>query len=405
MNKSALKPVPERIKLFNSGRIPEMLKMKYKNMRQNSFVFYRGSCHLFYEDLPEVSQLNNSPLAWLCGDLHLENFGSYKADNRLVYFDINDFDESALAPCLWDVARLMVSIMIANDTLKTNKKETLNLGGNFLNGYTETLKVGYSRLVQKEIAKGMVKKFLETLENRNRKDFIESRTTIEGNRKKLLVDNSHVAYLNKTKKLEISEAIYEWAKDQPNPGFYKVLDVGIRIAGTGSLGLERYVLLVEGKGSPNGNYLLDLKIANHSSMKNHLNVDQPKWKNQAERIITIQKRIQAFPLALLSSIKIKEKWFVLKALQPTQDKLDLRLCKGKLTKLEPVIKTMADITAWDQLRSSGRQGAAAADELIAFAHSNTWKKDMNNYCNYYTERVKKDYEQFSEAYDDGFFKG
>src|ERR1700747_2530702 len=100
MSKSILKSVPERVKEFNSGRIPEMLKIKYRNMRQNAFVFYRGSCHLFYEDLPAVSHLNNSPLSWLCGDLHLENFGSYKADNRLVYFDINDFDESALAPCL-----------------------------------------------------------------------------------------------------------------------------------------------------------------------------------------------------------------------------------------------------------------------------------------------------------------
>ncbi|HWZ21964.1 MAG TPA: DUF2252 family protein, partial [Cytophagaceae bacterium] len=183
MSKRVVKSVPERIKEFNSGRTPELLKLKYRNMRQNAFVFYRGSCHLFYEDLPSVSYLNNSPLTWICGDLHLENFGSYKADNRLVYFDINDFDESALAPCLWDVARLMISISIANDTLKTGKEGISDLGEVFLKGYTETLKNGYSRLVQKEIAKGMVKKFLETLENRNRRSFIENRTIITGNKK------------------------------------------------------------------------------------------------------------------------------------------------------------------------------------------------------------------------------
>ncbi|HSZ25905.1 MAG TPA: DUF2252 family protein, partial [Cytophagaceae bacterium] len=270
--------------------------------------------------------------------------------------------------------------------------------------YTNTLKNGYSRLVQKEIASGMVKKFLETLENRTRKDFIGGRTEFIGKKKKLRVDNVHVSDLPKSKKTEISEIIYKWARHQPNPTFYKVLDVGIRIAGTGSLGLERYVLLVEGKGSPDGNYLLDLKIANPSCMKDYLTIPQPKWANQAERIINIQKKVQAFPLALLSSIKVDEKWFVLKALQPTQDKIDLRLCKGKLEKLEPVIKTMADITAWDQLRSSGRQGSAIADELIDFAHKSSWKKEINNYCHYYTDRVKKDYQQFSEAYDDGFFK-
>ncbi|NJK53097.1 MAG: DUF2252 family protein, partial [Leptolyngbyaceae cyanobacterium SU_3_3] len=68
----------------------------------NAFVFLRGSCHLFYEDLPTDSRLDAAPHTWICGDLHLQNFGSYKGDDRLVYFDINDFDEAALAPCTWD---------------------------------------------------------------------------------------------------------------------------------------------------------------------------------------------------------------------------------------------------------------------------------------------------------------
>ena len=29
-----------------------------------------------------------TPISWLCGDLHLENFGSFNRDNRLVYFDM-----------------------------------------------------------------------------------------------------------------------------------------------------------------------------------------------------------------------------------------------------------------------------------------------------------------------------
>jgi len=31
--------------------------------------------------------------------------GTYKGDNRLVYFDINDFDEAVLAACTFDVTR------------------------------------------------------------------------------------------------------------------------------------------------------------------------------------------------------------------------------------------------------------------------------------------------------------
>ena len=83
---------------FNAGRDSERLTMKYHNMRRDAFVFLRGTCHLFYARLPSHTLFQRAPLAWCCGDMHLENFGSYKADNRLVYFDINDFDEAALAP-------------------------------------------------------------------------------------------------------------------------------------------------------------------------------------------------------------------------------------------------------------------------------------------------------------------
>ena len=68
-------------------------------MASDPFYFFRGTAHLFYEDLVNTeAALPGQPLTWVCGDLHIENFGSYKGDNRLVYFDINDFDEANLAP-------------------------------------------------------------------------------------------------------------------------------------------------------------------------------------------------------------------------------------------------------------------------------------------------------------------
>ena len=88
--------VVKRITTFDQGREPERLAIKYALMRKDAFVFMRGTCHLFYEDL-DPAALPASPLVWCCGDLHLENLGTYKGDNRLVYFDLNDFDEACLA--------------------------------------------------------------------------------------------------------------------------------------------------------------------------------------------------------------------------------------------------------------------------------------------------------------------
>ncbi|MFM6845202.1 MAG: DUF2252 family protein, partial [Dolichospermum sp.] len=101
--------IKTRIEKFNNGRNPELLKLKYKKLATDPFSFFRGTCHLFYEDLYENSGMNLAPLTWICGDLHLENFGSYKGNNRLVYFDINDFDEAVIAPCTWEIVRFITS--------------------------------------------------------------------------------------------------------------------------------------------------------------------------------------------------------------------------------------------------------------------------------------------------------
>ena len=77
----------EAIRRYNQGRDPRRLELKYKAMRGSAFAFLRGSCHLFYAGLPSDALLHKAPAAWISGDLHLENFGAYKGDNRLVYFD------------------------------------------------------------------------------------------------------------------------------------------------------------------------------------------------------------------------------------------------------------------------------------------------------------------------------
>ena len=48
-----------------------------------------------------------------CGDCHLSNFGGFATPERKVVFDLNDFDETAIAPWEWDVKRLVASFVVA----------------------------------------------------------------------------------------------------------------------------------------------------------------------------------------------------------------------------------------------------------------------------------------------------
>jgi hypothetical protein len=55
---------------------------------------------------------------------------------------------------------------------------------------------------------------------------------------------------------------------------------------------------------------------------------------------------------------------------------------------------MARVTAWAQLRSSGRQGSAVADDLIAFADDNTSQRPIIDYGRLYASKVESDYHSF-----------
>ena len=67
----------DRVMAYNAGREPKRLQMKLVAMQADPSTFLRGTCHLFYEGWHKSLNQLKSPSAWICGDLHLENFGSY----------------------------------------------------------------------------------------------------------------------------------------------------------------------------------------------------------------------------------------------------------------------------------------------------------------------------------------
>ena len=384
----------DRIQQFNQGRDPKLLQLKFHIMQSDVFAFFRGTCHLFYEDWPTDTTLNKAPPVWISGDLHLENFGSYKADNRLVYFDINDFDEAVLAPCTWDLARFLTSVLVAARSLNINEVDAIALCHCFLDHYIGTLLKGQARTVERETAVGLVKDLLISLKLRSRQAFLDERTQQVKGKHKLRIDQKRTQAVSQTERGKIRQFMSDWATQQPNPKFFKLLDVAHRIAGTGSLGIERYVLLVEGNGSPNQNYLLDLKAETQSSLQRYLQLPQPQWVSEAQRVVAIQSRVQGTPPALLAAVEIDSQAYVLRELQPIQDRVNLSQCHGKLRRLEKVMKTMGAIVAWSQLRSGGRQGSAIADELIEFAQVGQWRQALLEYAQAYSVQVETDYRAF-----------
>lgn len=399
--------VAETIRNYNAGRDPDRLAMKYANMRTNAFVFLRGTCHLFYQRLPSDPLFaGKAPAGWVCGDAHLENFGSYKGDNRLAYFDLNDFDEAALAPVTWELVRFLSSILIAGDSLCATTDDADALCNTALDAYVGALLLGKARWVDRDNADGLIEQLLDTLKARTRPAFLDKRTDRKGHGRVIRIDGKHALAASDAQRDRVTKLVGAYAATQDKPEFFKVLDVARRIAGTGSLGVDRYIILVEGKGSPDGNYLLDLKEALPSSLAPYLKTAQPAWPSQAHRVVGLQRRMQAVSMAFLQPIvegtKSSSTPYVLRGLQPSEDRVNLDVKRTSLDQIRGVTDEMGQLMAWAQLRSSGRQGSAIADALIDFGGSaKSWRKDLMAAAHQCTAQAVKDWKDYCEAYDAG----
>lgn len=395
--------VVKRIAKYNQGRHQAGLQLKYSKMRKDPFVFLRGSCHLFYDRLPQSGLFKHAPPVWSCGDLHLENFGSYKGDNRLVYFDLNDFDEGALAPASWDAVRLLSSLRVGSKNLGVSARQAQGLCDNFVRSYGSALGAGKAYWIERQTAEGLIRELLMKLRERQRKDLLDERTQIKNGRRQLRLVEGKTARAEEAARAQVEDFMKRFAKTQKEPGFFKVLDVAVRLAGTGSLGLDRFVVLVEGKGAPDGHYLLDLKEAIASSLVGHVRQRQPRWASQAHRIVEVQRRMQAVSMAFLQPVELLGKPFVLRGLQPSEDRVALGGSKQSVHDIRAVVHGMGQLLAWSQLRSSGREGSATVDELIDFAQGRKWQGALLEASQDCAEQTHKDFKAFAQAYDDGVF--
>ena len=118
--------------------ITEDLKLKHREMRSQPFSFLRATYYRWAQIFPEAcDELAKAPKALAVGDLHVENFGTWRdAEGRLIW-GINDFDEAWLLPYTHDLVRLATSAQLAK--MGCDAKEGI---GAILKGYREGAAAG-----------------------------------------------------------------------------------------------------------------------------------------------------------------------------------------------------------------------------------------------------------------------
>ena len=394
--------VVDEIRRFNAGREPERLALKYRAMRQDAHSFLRGTAHLFNRRLAQSSLPVVTPAVWICGDLHLENFGAFEGTDGRVHFDINDFDEAALAPASWDIVRLGASVLVAGHVLGTAPQTAHELCAACLGTYGDALAAGRPGSLDRDNACKAIADLIDAVDHRSRQDWLDGRTEVVGSRRRIRLDGKRSLPADAAQRAFVTGLIDAFAAGTGETAALRVLDVARRVAGTGSLGVERYVVLVEGQGSPDRNGLLDLKEATASTVAAELASRQPRWASEAQRVVTLQRRLQGTSPEMLHDLAGSPRSHVLRALQPTEDKIQFGSKSASAVAMAGLVADMGRLAAWAHLRGAGQQGAAAVDELRAggqaIAQAKAALVDADEAC---AEQVVADWTVYRAACDAG----
>jgi len=103
--------IVELLEESDIGRIKGLLPVKYQRMAVSPFTFFRGAAIIQARDLANARVSGITVQA--CGDCHLANFGGFASPERVLVFDINDFDETFPGAWEWDIKRLGASLVLA----------------------------------------------------------------------------------------------------------------------------------------------------------------------------------------------------------------------------------------------------------------------------------------------------
>jgi hypothetical protein len=198
---------------------PDVVR-KHKKMKDSAFSFLRATYWRWAETILDICpDAATAPAVLAVGDIHLENFGTWRDREGRVVWGINDYDEAAEMPYVLDVIRLATSAVLAGGRDPLSLRTICT---NVLDGYARGVELPKACILDRDHLK-MRKKFVVSETDRTK-----------------FWDKIGAAH---------AQAIAD--KKMPKPPWRKLFAAALpekiplsywpRTAGTGSLGRQRWV--------------------------------------------------------------------------------------------------------------------------------------------------------------------
>jgi hypothetical protein len=199
------------------------LAFKHEQMRSAPFPFLRATFYRWAQVWSEVcAEAAKAPVVLAVGDLHIENFGTWRDIEGRLIWGINDFDEAWRLPYTSDLIRLATSALLAPAACGAEPAI-----GALLRGYADGLQAGGRPFALAE--HHVTLRTMATARLHAPEQFWEKLHTLPEEREAL------PAGARKAIDSMMPEKGLDW-------------HVAHRIAGLGSLGRERYVAIADWRG-------------------------------------------------------------------------------------------------------------------------------------------------------------
>ena len=198
---------------------------KHAKMADGPFPFLRATYWRWAETILDVCpEFANAPSVLAVGDIHLENYGTWRdVEGRLIW-GVNDFDEAAEMPYALDLVRLGTSAMLGCPHFDTRAE----MAADILRGYERGL--ADPRPVVLDHDFGWLRR-LVVVPNKERQHFWDKMNALKPEKKP--PPGRYLRTIN---------------DEMPEPKLK--ITYARRTAGAGSLGRPRYVGLAEWRGAP-----------------------------------------------------------------------------------------------------------------------------------------------------------
>jgi uncharacterized protein (DUF2252 family) len=252
------------------------LATKMATMAGDSFSFYRGTDHIFYQDMQTLPAskyvTTQTGFTWIGGDAHIGNFGAWQDSGGNTVFSVDDFDEGYLGQYVWDLRRLATSMVLAGRANGIADSDITTAINTMVAAYVSEMNTfkGSSAELSFQLkngnTSGAVQNTISASNGDSRSSLLSKYTQVSnGVRSFQTIANTLVA-VDSTTYSNISNAMSSYissiaSSKQYAASYYKVKDIRQKLgSGVGSLGKLRYYVLIDGPStSTSDDVILELK--------------------------------------------------------------------------------------------------------------------------------------------------